>query len=239
MQRSGKGNVRTRNTQPGSSRRQAGSKLPPENRLGSERNSPDELTSTQLPFLARPCVFETSLGWMGFVGTERGMTALTFGHDSPDDVYERLSFESLWNFLPSPDEDGLESGLGRKCSAAPSWMQQAEELLTAYAAGEPVELSSIPCDLPAGTRFEQRVREQLAKIGYGQTITYGQLAEAAGAPRAARAVGSVMARNSIPLVIACHRVVGASGKLCGYSASEGLSMKERLLQMEQSGVPVR
>lgn len=181
-----------------------------------------------------PRIFFTDLGWIGFQGSERGMTSLVFGHACREEV-ERI--------LPAPSDcsDDPEAGPNQRQVAAarpfsqPTWMDAAEEQLIAYAAGEPVDLTAIPCDLPEGTRFEERVREQLFKIGYGQTITYGQLAEAARAPRAARAVGSVMARNPIPLVIPCHRVVAASGKLGGYSAAAGLTMKERLLHLEQTG----
>lgn len=184
-----------------------------------------------------PRIFHTELGWLGFLGSDRGMTLLTFGHDEKDDVYERLNFESVWN---RPVRSFEEETIGHEAPPPqPEWMDEAESLLTAYCNGDPVDLSRIPCDLPAGTRFEQRVRDELQRIGYGRTISYGELATAAGAPRAARAVGSVMARNQIPLVIACHRVVAANGKLGGYSAPSGLSMKERLLTMEQrfSGAP--
>jgi|GEM_PF-745212 O-6-methylguanine DNA methyltransferase len=182
----------------------------------------------------QPRVFHTVLGWLGFLGSDRGMTVLTFGHDQEDDVYDRLNFESVWNRPARSYDDDTE--IKREIPPQPAWMDEAESLLIAYCEGDPVDLSAIPCDLPPGTRFEQRVREELSRIGYGRTITYGELAAAAGAPRAARAVGSVMARNQIPLVIPCHRVVASGGKLGGYSAPSGLSMKECLLAMEQRSV---
>lgn len=189
-------------------------------------------------------VFETPLGWFAFQGTDRGITALTFGHSTREDALDRIQFESAWRFpvsnydLSSSDMmTGAGEGIPNSSHPEPGWLAEAESLLTAYAAGEPVDLTTIPCDIPAKTRFEERVREQLAHVGYGRTITYGELAEAAGAPRAARAVGSVMARNPIPLVIACHRVLASNGKLGGYSAPSGLAMKERLLQLERTGQP--
>ena len=78
--------------------------------------------------------------------------------------------------------------------------------------------------------FNRRVLEQLARVEYGQTTTYGQLAAASGNPKAARAVGTIMNRNPIPIVLPCHRVVGASGKLVGYAG--GLERKELLLRLE-------
>jgi methylated-DNA-[protein]-cysteine S-methyltransferase len=81
--------------------------------------------------------------------------------------------------------------------------------------------------LPA---YNQRVLEALARVEYGQTTTYGTLAARTGNPRAARAVGTIMNRNPIPVVLPCHRVVGANGTLTGYAG--GLERKERLLRLE-------
>ena len=81
--------------------------------------------------------------------------------------------------------------------------------------------------LPA---YHQAVLEELARVEYGTTTTYGTLAAQAGNPRAARAVGTVMHRNPIPIVLPCHRVVGASGSLTGYAG--GLQLKEQLLRLE-------
>jgi len=183
--------------------------------------------------------FETQLGWIGFLGSPQGMTFLTFGHSDQGDALERLNFASHWEQAACGEEKRCADEMTVERADSTDfplydWMTAARELLIAYASGEPVDLTTIPIDLPVGTRFEQSVRDQLAKIGYGCTVTYGELAEQAGSPRAARAVGSVMSKNPIPLVIACHRVVGASGKLGGYSAPSGSSMKQRLLNMEQN-----
>jgi methylated-DNA-[protein]-cysteine S-methyltransferase len=78
--------------------------------------------------------------------------------------------------------------------------------------------------------FNRHVLEELAQVEYGTTTTYGTLAALAGNPRAARAVGTVMNRNPIPIVLPCHRVVGATGKLTGYAG--GLERKELLLRLE-------
>jgi methylated-DNA-[protein]-cysteine S-methyltransferase len=81
--------------------------------------------------------------------------------------------------------------------------------------------------LPA---YNQVVLRELARVAYGTTTTYGTLAAQTGNPRAARAVGTVMNRNPIPIVLPCHRVVGASGSLTGYAG--GLDRKEQLLRLE-------
>lgn len=82
------------------------------------------------------------------------------------------------------------------------------------------------------TPFHREVLERCAQIPAGQTLTYGELAARAGRPRAARAVGSAMARNRWPLIVPCHRVVGSDGRLTGYSGSGGIETKRRLLGLE-------
>jgi methylated-DNA-[protein]-cysteine S-methyltransferase len=85
-------------------------------------------------------------------------------------------------------------------------------------------------DLRAMPEFNRRVLARLARVEYGSTTTYGALATEVGHARAARAVGTVMNRNPVPIVLPCHRVVGASGKLVGYGG--GLDRKEQLLRLE-------
>jgi len=83
---------------------------------------------------------------------------------------------------------------------------------------------------PAGTDFNQRVWQELTRIPYGETRTYGELARKIGRPNAARAVGSANGRNPVPIVLPCHRVVASGGKLGGYGG--GLELKKRLLELE-------
>jgi methylated-DNA-[protein]-cysteine S-methyltransferase len=85
-------------------------------------------------------------------------------------------------------------------------------------------------DLRTAPDYHRRVLAELAQVGYGHTTTYGTLAAKTGNPRAARAVGTVMNRNPIPIVLPCHRVVGANGSLTGYGG--GLDRKELLLRLE-------
>jgi methylated-DNA-[protein]-cysteine S-methyltransferase len=89
-------------------------------------------------------------------------------------------------------------------------------------------------DLAAVEPFSRRVLEELARVPYGETTTYGSLAERAERPRAARAVGMVMNRNPIPIVLPCHRVVGSNGKLVGYAG--GIERKVQLLRLEGAGL---
>ncbi|MFE5481536.1 methylated-DNA--[protein]-cysteine S-methyltransferase [Streptomyces sp. NPDC056527] len=105
---------------------------------------------------------------------------------------------------------------------------EAIRQLDAYFAGELTEF-----DLPLkliGTPFQRRVWEQLTQIPYGETRTYGELAEALGSPGASRAVGLANGKNPVSIVVPCHRVIGASGSLTGYGG--GLGRKRRLLAFE-------
>jgi methylated-DNA-[protein]-cysteine S-methyltransferase len=136
-------------------------------------------------------------------------TAVHFVH--LPDSYVRSVFD--------PDRSGL-----------PPAVAAAVEQIDAYFAGALTEFS-LPLD-PAGTDFQRRVWLALADIPYGETESYGELAARVGNPKACRAVGLANGRNPIPLVLPCHRVIGANGSLTGYGG--GLELKQRLLDHERS-----
>ena len=87
-----------------------------------------------------------------------------------------------------------------------------------------------PLDLNSMTPFGKKVLIACSKVGYGETLSYGELALRAGSPRASRAVGTVMSKNPLPIVIPCHRVISASGKIGGYTG--GLHKKRLLMTIE-------
>ncbi|MDI1460391.1 methylated-DNA--[protein]-cysteine S-methyltransferase [Catellatospora sp. KI3] len=101
--------------------------------------------------------------------------------------------------------------------------------LHAYFAGELVEFT-LPVSVRRGSDFERAVWAQLSRIPYGETLTYGEVARAIGEPDAARAVGVACNRNPVAVVVPCHRVVGAGGKLVGFGG--GLPRKRQLLELE-------
>ncbi|GAA1790591.1 methylated-DNA--[protein]-cysteine S-methyltransferase [Luedemannella flava] len=105
----------------------------------------------------------------------------------------------------------------------------ARDQLAEYFAGERTDFT-LPLSDRGGSRFERAVWDQIAAIGYGDTRTYGSIAAAVGQPEAAQAVGIACNRNPLPLVVPCHRVVGAGGKLVGFGG--GLDRKRRLLDLE-------
>ncbi len=108
---------------------------------------------------------------------------------------------------------------------------QAAEQLQEYFQGKRREFT-LPLQ-PVGTPFQQRVWQALLQIPYGETRSYGQIAIAAGNPKAARAVGMANHNNPIAIVIPCHRVIGANGRLVGYAG--GVDVKSKLLCLEQEG----
>lgn len=108
-------------------------------------------------------------------------------------------------------------------------IREAHRQLARYFAGGLREFS-LPL-APQGTEFLRVVWDQLRAVAYGQTATYSQIAERVGNPRAVRAVGLACARNPLPFVIPCHRILGSGGRLTGYRG--GLALKQKLLEMEK------
>jgi methylated-DNA-[protein]-cysteine S-methyltransferase len=134
----------------------------------------------------------------------------------------------------SADESGIRAiefegpTLGGGGTSPNALLAEAVRQLCAYFAGD-LRQFDLPLD-PRGTEFQQRVWRQVAMIPYGETRSYGQIAVAIGSPAAVRAVGAANGANPLPIVIPCHRVIGAGGKLTGYGG--GLELKRRLLEME-------
>lgn len=136
--------------------------------------------------------------------------------------------------LPAPTKGAAVAacGAGRLGKPDRLLLSLADELIR-YFAGEAVTLGRYPVDLSAHPSFRRRALLAAKQIPYGEVRTYGWVASRAGRPRAGRAAGQAMSRNPIPLVIPCHRVIAAGGRLGGFGG--GLEMKRALLQLE--GMP--
>jgi methylated-DNA-[protein]-cysteine S-methyltransferase len=132
----------------------------------------------------------------------------------------------------SPFREGDGRPRGERDDTHPVLVEAARQL-TAYFAGDLTDFD-LPL-APVGSDFQQRVWKELRTIGYGETASYGEIALRLGMTNAAsRAVGLANGRNPIPIVIPCHRVIGANGTLTGYAG--GLERKQRLLELEQDAL---
>jgi methylated-DNA-[protein]-cysteine S-methyltransferase len=154
---------------------------------------------------------ETPIGTLLIAATERGLCRIAYDADAEQEV-ERLA---------------RVFGVRILRSASP--IDPARRQLDEYFEGHRHRFE-LPLDIAALADFNRRVLRELARVPYGEVVTYGELAARAARPRAARAVGTVMNRNPLPIVLPCHRVIGANGKLVGYGG--GLERKEALLRLE-------
>ena len=158
-------------------------------------------------------IFDTDMGRMGVLGSAKGLLRTT---------------------LPQPSTQEVCQLLGDRINYAtwsPHLFQDLIERLRIYLGGHRVTFPD-ELDLSHATTFQRKVWEITERIPYGETRRYGWIAEQIGKPGAVRAVGQALARNPLPVIIPCHRVVASNGKLGGYSG--GLQMKRHLLNMEAS-----
>jgi methylated-DNA-[protein]-cysteine S-methyltransferase len=163
-------------------------------------------------------VFDSELGWMALVRTPRGVSRLTSAHPSPQEAVAALDMPLL---------DAVSDTLGEERST-----RTLIKRLQSFAAGVFDDFLDVPVDAGRQTSFQRQVAAACRSIPPGQTRSYGDLAAEVGAPRAARAVGSVMASNRVAIIVPCHRVLRSGGKLGGYSLGSGLPLKRRLLELE-------
>jgi O-6-methylguanine DNA methyltransferase len=135
------------------------------------------------------------------------------------------------SFDPEPEREleALAAAFGVRVLRAPGPVAALRHELDEYFEGDRREFD-LPVDLRALPDFQRTVLEELVRIPYGHVDTYGGLAQRIGKPRAARAVGGALNRNPVPIVVPCHRIVGASGSLVGYAG--GLERKQALLGLE-------
>ncbi len=140
--------------------------------------------------------------------------------------------EKLLHIISFPGGDkAIQPHAGWEQSDAP--FTEAKRQLNAYFSGELTKFD-LPFEL-TGTQFQQKVWRTLASIPVGQTRTYGWLAKAVGSPKASRAVGAANGANPLPIILPCHRIIGANGTLTGFGG--GLPTKKFLLELEGVKVP--
>lgn len=161
-------------------------------------------------------MFATPLGVCGLAWGIAGLTRLLLPHADPGRTAA-----------------ALERSGARRCSGAPpAAIAESVAQLERYFAGEPVDLSALALDLGRVGAHDRDIYIATRAIGWGETVSYGELARRTGVEGGARAIGQAMARNPWPVIVPCHRVLAAGGRLGGFSAPGGTLTKERLLELE-------
>lgn len=157
---------------------------------------------------------DTTLGDLLIASSERGLVRIIFPSEGEQD-----SFSTLLDEFADSD---LHESREHNESACRQLTEYFEETRTAF---------DLPLDL-RGTDFQKAVWEAVSRVPYGQTRTYGQIAEDIGNPGSIRAVGAANGANPIPIVVPCHRIIGADGSLTGYGG--GIEIKRKLLVLEKN-----
>jgi methylated-DNA-[protein]-cysteine S-methyltransferase len=161
-------------------------------------------------------VFDTPIGACGIAWSPHGIVGLQ---------------------LPEATADGTRGRLRRRWTGAvesppPPDVQRAIDRILALLAGEAIDLGDIALDLAAAPDFHRKVYDVARTIPPGQTMTYGEIAKRLGVPHESREVGQALGRNPVAIIVPCHRVLGADGKMGGFSASGGVATKRRILEIE-------
>lgn len=161
-------------------------------------------------------IIETAIGPVGVAWSEAGICRVALpGRD-------RVRMEHRF-------AAGLD-GAGR--GEPPAAVAAAIELIERYAEGQSVDFSAVPVDLGDADLFRRSVYQAARELNFGEVTTYGRLADAAGHPGKARETGEALGRNPVPIIVPCHRIHAAGGKIGGFSAPGGSATKERLLALE-------
>jgi methylated-DNA-[protein]-cysteine S-methyltransferase len=168
--------------------------------------------------MAGIALFETVIGSCGIAWTDAGISGVQ---------------------LPEATDAATKSRLARQhpgaVDSAPSIsVAAAIRRIVGLLDGDADDLRDVTVDLDGVSEFKRRVYDVTRAVGPGQTTTYGEIAIKLGAPHAAREVGQALGHNPVPLIVPCHRVLGAGGKLVGFSAAGGVVTKLRLLRIEDA-----
>ena len=172
-------------------------------------------------------IFKTKWGYFGLAGTESALCRTYLPGPKPEKIKSLL----LKN-LPSPNKNS-------SIEFDTTFFKTIQEQIIAYFEGADINFSlDIPIALDGFSGFSIAVLTACRNIRFGQTITYAGLAKRAGRPAASRAVGNALAKNPLPLIIPCHRVLRTDGKMGGFSAPGGVSFKKRMLTLEHKAIEV-
>ena len=161
-------------------------------------------------------LFDTAIGRCGVAWSDRGLVGVQLPEAGDTATHERM----LQRFPAAAERP------------PPPQVRLAIDSIVALLQGEPSDLSAIELDMEDVAPFHRRVYEVARTIPPGKTLAYGEVAARLGAAGAARAVGQALGHNPFPIVVPCHRVVSAGGKIGGFSAHGGTATKRRMLAIE-------
>jgi methylated-DNA-[protein]-cysteine S-methyltransferase len=185
----------------------------------------------------RYTIFKTKWGYFGLAGTKYVLCRTCLPLAEADKVKSQLS-KNLSLMNPAPDKEGPVPRFEKDMGLFKTLQQQ----ITAYFEGAYVSFSSdIPIMLDSLSAFAGSVLTACRTVEFGKVVTYSELAKKLGRPGAARAVGNALAKNPLPLIIPCHRVVCSPpdvrrGRIGGFSAPGGKDLKAKLLRHEQTSL---
>jgi methylated-DNA-[protein]-cysteine S-methyltransferase len=165
-------------------------------------------------------LFDTAIGRCGIAWGEHGVAGIQLPEAGEEETRVRMlhRFPAAGEATPPPE------------------VQDAIEDIVALLRGEASDLSTIALDMDGVPEFHRRVYDAARAIPPGETLSYGDIARRVGAPGAARAVGQALGRNPFPIVVPCHRVLAAGGKIGGFSAQGGVATKRRMLAIESAWI---
>ena len=170
-------------------------------------------------------IFNTKWGYFGLASTKYALCGTCLPLRKPEKVESHL----LKNLSLIYRESSIELDK--------TFLRTLQEQITAYFDGSCVNFSpDIPLALDGFGRFFGLVLTACRDIKFGQTISYSELAKKAGQPAASRATGTALAKNPLPLIIPCHRIVRSDGKIGGFSAPGGISLKKKMLELERQAI---
>jgi len=161
-------------------------------------------------------LFDTPIGTCSLVWKSETIVGLRLPEQTPAATRDRI--KRRWS--------------GAEELAPPSAMQAVIDRVLALLAGQPVDLSEVPLDFGEAPDFHKRAYEIARTIPPGHTMTYGEIAKRLGVPHESREVGQAMGKNPIAIIMPCHRVLGADGKMGGFSANGCVATKRRILEIE-------
>jgi methylated-DNA-[protein]-cysteine S-methyltransferase len=180
--------------------------------------------SAKSPMQAHYCLFDTAIGACALVWNERGVTRLHLPESDRTATEKRLSARAVQTEKAPPEIDRLIADV------------------QSYMTGRSIDFSGATLDLTSVGAFERDVYAAARRIPFGRTMSYGELAQQIGMPDAARDVGQALARNPIPIIVPCHRILAKGRRIGGFSAPGGVFTKQQLLALEgvhvEAGTPL-